>query len=102
MPDRWRVLHCGTMGNESVLSERLPELYRTALDAVDELARRGKRAEAARLRQAAGRAYSRAWDEDCRRTLDDVIRRARASAATSAGSTPGVSRSEPKPATPVG
>ena len=90
------------MGNESLLAARLPELYRTALDAVDELARRGRRAEAARLRHTAGRAYSRAWDEECRRTLDDVVRRARASAATAAGPAPTGSRGEVDPVPPVG
>lgn len=54
----------------------LPRLYRAALDAVDELARRGERVEASRLRAKAIRAYGRAWDEACRRTLEEVCRRA--------------------------
>jgi hypothetical protein len=61
------------MGTDPVLAEYLPILYRVALDAVDELARCGRRTEAARLRLAAGRAYSRAWDARCQRVLEDVI-----------------------------
>ena len=59
------------MGTDPALAEYLPVLYRVALDAVDELARRGGRTEAARLRTKAGRAYSRAWDERCRRALEE-------------------------------
>ena len=55
---------CSTvMGTDTALAEYLPVLYRVALDAIDELARRGDRIEAARLRRKAGRAYSHAWDE---------------------------------------
>ena len=61
------------MGTDPALAEYLPVLYRVALDAVDELARCGERTEAARLRRAAGRAYSHAWDERCRRVLEGVI-----------------------------
>ncbi len=73
---RLRMVHRGPVTSDPLLAEHLPELYRRALDAADDLARHGQRAEAARLRHAAGRAYSRAWDETCRRTLEDVIRRA--------------------------
>ena len=58
------------MGTDPALAEYLPVLYRVALDALDALARCGDRTEAARLRIDAGRAYSRAWDERCRRTLE--------------------------------
>ncbi len=78
MPRRPPGAHRCPMATDPLLAEHLPELYRRALDAVDELARRGQRAEAARLRHAAGRAYSRSWDEACRRTLEDVIKRAHA------------------------
>jgi len=61
------------MGTDPALAEYLPVLYRVALDAIDELARCGRRAEAARLRRTAGRAYSRAWDVRCQRVLEDVI-----------------------------
>jgi hypothetical protein len=61
------------MGTDPALAEYLPVLYRDALDAIDELARCGERAEAARLRRTAGRAYARAWDERCRQTLEGVI-----------------------------
>ncbi len=64
------------MGTDPILAERLPVLYRTALDAIDELARGGQRGEAARLRSVAARAYGRAWNEGARRALEDVIRRA--------------------------
>lgn len=64
------------MGTDPILAERLPILYRIALDAIDELARGGERREAAHLRTVAARAYSRAWNEGARRALEDVIRRA--------------------------
>ncbi len=61
------------MGTDLALAEYLPVLYRVALDSLDELARAGGRTEAARLRVAAARAYSRAWDDKCRRTLETVV-----------------------------
>jgi hypothetical protein len=64
------------MGTDPALAEYMPVLYRVALDSIDELARAGGRAEAARLRTRAGRAYSRAWDEACRRALDEIILKA--------------------------
>jgi hypothetical protein len=70
------------MGTDPALAEYLPVLYRVALDSVDQLARRGERAEAARLRVAAGRAYSRSWDERCRRTLETIVIRAHIAAGT--------------------
>ncbi len=76
------------MGTDPVLAEYLPVLYRVALDAVDELARRGARSDAARLRAMAGRAYSRAWDDRCRRSLEDVVRRARAGSDREAPTVP--------------
>jgi hypothetical protein len=72
------------MGTDPVLAEYLPVLYRVALDAIDELARRGRRIEAARLRSSAGRAYSRAWDDRCRRSLEEAI----VGAHVAAGRTP--------------
>lgn len=84
------------MGTDPVLTEHLPVLYRVALDAVDELARRGARSEAARLRVAAARAYSRAWDDRCRRTLEDVVRRAHAGSGREAPAVP-LSAAVPSP-----
>jgi hypothetical protein len=72
------------MGTDPALAEYLPVLYRVALDSIDELARAGGRTEAARLRARAGRAYSRAWDESCRRALDEIILRAHAASGTAA------------------
>jgi hypothetical protein len=76
------------MGTDTPLAARLPGLYRAALDAVDELARRGGRRDAARLRAAAAHAYSRAWDDRCCRVLEHVIRDAHAAAGTEAPSLP--------------
>ena len=87
---RPRMVHRGPVTTEPLLAQRLPELYRRALDAADDLARHGQRAEAARLRHAAGRTYSRAWDESCRRTLEDVIRRAGAASAARDSAVDGV------------
>lgn len=76
--------HCSVMGTDPALAEYLPRLYRVALDSVDELARSGHRTEAARLRNAAGRAYSRAWDDACRKALEDIIVRAHRRSGTAA------------------
>ncbi|MEO8230106.1 MAG: hypothetical protein ABI628_10145 [Chloroflexota bacterium] len=76
------------MGTDPALAEYLPVLYRVALDSIDELARAGGRREAARLRARAGRVYSRAWDESCRRALDDIIVRAHAASGTAAPALP--------------
>lgn len=72
------------MGTDPALAEYLPVLYRVALDSIDALARAGGRIEAARLRARAGRAYSRAWDDSCRRALDEIILKAHAASGTPA------------------
>lgn len=66
------------------LAAELPLLYRAALDAVDELRRLGRRPDAAKLRDEAIRAYSRAWDDRCRRILEEVESRARDASAAEA------------------
>ncbi len=76
------------MGTDPALAEYLPVLYRVALDAIDELARSGRRSEAARLRQTAGRAYSHAWDDRCRRRLESVVVEAHTAAGTPAPALP--------------
>jgi hypothetical protein len=72
------------MESRSNLAADLPLLYRAALDAVDELRRLGRRQDASRLRDEAIRGYGRAWDDRCRRVLEDVERRARDAAAAEA------------------
>ena len=57
-------------------AEELPALYRAILDRVALLEGSGDRAEAAEVRTAATRAYSRAWDEQARRQLQTLLRRA--------------------------
>jgi hypothetical protein len=57
-------------------AEELPGLYRAILDRVAELEAAGERQEAARVRSAATRAYSRAWDDRARRELEGLVRRA--------------------------
>jgi hypothetical protein len=76
------------MGTDPALAEYLPVLYRVALDSVDELARSGSRTEAARLRVAAGRVYSRAWDGRCRRALEAIVVDAHAASGTPAPALP--------------
>lgn len=76
------------MGTDPVLAEYMPVLYRMALDAVDDLARRGGRTEAARLRLAAGRAYSRSWDDRCRHALEGIVVRAHEASGTPAPALP--------------
>lgn len=58
-------------------AEELPGLYRAILDRVAELEQAGARSEAIRVRRAATRAYSRAWDDKARRELDGLLRQAR-------------------------
>ena len=58
------------------LAEDLPELYRAILDRVASLERIGARQEAGRIRAAATRAYSDAWDETARRHLLGLLARA--------------------------
>jgi hypothetical protein len=67
------------------VAEDLPELYRDILDRVAELERRGARADAARIRSAATRAYSNAWDESARKVLTSLIARADRAAAAPPG-----------------
>ena len=69
------------MESRSNLAADLPLLYRAALDAVDELRRLGRRSDATKLHDEAIGAYSRAWDDRCRRVLEDVQSRARDAAA---------------------
>jgi hypothetical protein len=58
-------------------AEDLPALYRVILDGVAVLERRGARAEAARIRAAATRAYSTAWNEEQVRRLAQLAERCR-------------------------
>jgi hypothetical protein len=72
------------MESRSDLAADLPVLYRAALDAVDGLSQLGRRQEATRLREQAIRAYSMAWDEACRRTLEEIQGKAVAASAIEA------------------
>ena len=54
----------------------LPALYRSVLDLVGELARRGDRETADRIRVAATEAYSAGWDESAARRLAELLQRA--------------------------
>jgi hypothetical protein len=69
------------MESRSNLAAELPLLYRAALDAVDSLSHLGRRQDATRLRDQAIRAYGRAWDDRCRRVLEDVASQAADAAA---------------------
>jgi len=65
-------------GMESTVppAESLPALYRGILDLVAELERRGRRADAIRIRGAAAAAYSTAWDDARVRELTSLHTRA--------------------------
>jgi hypothetical protein len=65
-------------------AEELPALYRAILDRVAELEAAGHRVEAAHVRRAATRAYSRAWDARAHRQLEALLRRAQRPGATGA------------------
>lgn len=56
-------------------AEVLPALYRSILDRVAILERHGARAEAGRIRSAASRTYSGAWDDAARRRMIGLIAR---------------------------
>lgn len=56
-------------------AEELPALYRAILDHVATLEAAGERAEGLRVRNAAVKAYSRAWDERARRQLMGLLQR---------------------------
>lgn len=56
-------------------AEELPALYRAILDRVASIEAAGDRAEALRVRGAATKAYSRAWDDRARRELEALLRR---------------------------
>lgn len=58
------------------VAEDLPELYRTILDRVADLERLGFRTEAGRVRMAATRSYSNAWDASAQRALLGLLARA--------------------------
>jgi hypothetical protein len=58
------------------LAEDLPELYRAILERVAELERIGARREGGRVREAATKVYSEAWDEAARRELSQILVRA--------------------------
>ncbi len=66
-----------TMKAQLSPAEDLPALYRAVLDAVALLEHRGARHEASRIRQDATRAYSRAWDEEQRQRLEQLVERSR-------------------------
>ena len=55
-------------------AEELPGLYLAILARVADLEAAGRRREAGRVRRAATKAYSRAWDERARRALVDLLR----------------------------
>ena len=58
-------------------AEDLPALYRLILDGVSVLERRGARTEAGRIRSAATRAYSTAWNAEQFRRLEQLVERCR-------------------------
>jgi hypothetical protein len=75
------------MESRSDLAENMPVLYRAALDAVDELSHLGLRTDATKLRNRAIRAYSRSWDEACKRALEEIQAKARAASVSVAART---------------
>lgn len=57
-------------------AEELPSLYRAVLDRVADLERIGERPEALLVRAEATKVYSRSWDDNARRRLIALCRRA--------------------------
>jgi hypothetical protein len=55
-------------------AEELPALYRALLDHIALIDAAGYRADGYRIRTQATRIYSRAWDEQARRALEDLLR----------------------------
>jgi hypothetical protein len=64
------------MASHASTAEDLPALYRVILDRVGLLERAGARSEAGRIRVAATRAYSTAWDDVHLRRLERLADRA--------------------------
>jgi hypothetical protein len=62
--------------DEQPISEILPGLYRSVLDAVADLETRGRRREAAAIRAEGTRVYSHAWNADAARRLRLLLSRA--------------------------
>jgi hypothetical protein len=62
---------------DSTTAEAFPDLYRTILDGIAELERKGHRAEAHQIRLAATAAYSGAWSEMGHRRLSQIAERLR-------------------------
>ena len=58
------------------VSERLPRLYRSVLDAIAELEAYGRRRDAAAIRAEATAAYSKAWNVAAERRLTALQTRA--------------------------
>lgn len=76
IPPRTFAPDSGDTMDPNSAAEELPGLYRAILDRVAGLEADGERDEAARVRTAATRAYSRAWDDRARRQLEALLRRA--------------------------
>lgn len=70
------VAHGAMTMDPNAPAEELPALYRAILERVASLEAAGDRAEALRVRSAATKAYSRAWDDRARRDLEALLRRA--------------------------
>lgn len=62
--------------SDHAVSEILPGLYRSVLDAVADLESRHHRREAAAIRAEGTKVYSRAWDADAARRLHALVLRA--------------------------
>lgn len=71
-----RVAPDPVLVEQQPVAEILPGLYRAVLDAVSVLESRGQRREAARIREEATKAYSKAWNEAAARRLRSLRARA--------------------------
>ena len=56
-------------------AEELPALYRALLDRIAQIDAAGHHSVGYKIRAEATRIYSRAWDDQARRGLEDLLRR---------------------------
>lgn len=71
-PDTRAAGDPAAMDPELTIADTLPRLYRRVLDAIGRLEQLGGRREASRARATAIKVYSRSWDAEAYRQLEEL------------------------------